>query len=221
MRDGAPSRAWDEGDSPVQCKAVIGLGNPGSRYSGTRHNAGFLAVDALLAALQPQAGLFEPFRPFRQFEADMARADNLRLIKPATYMNLSGRAVSAVTRFFRIEPSEILVVHDDIDLPLGRLRFRRGGSSGGHNGIASILQHLGTGDFLRLKMGIGRRADLDRIEGEVIGHVLGSFGPGEQEEAGRLVNRAVEAILCLLEEGLERAMTRYNAAGDSKGGAEG
>lgn len=205
----------------MQCKAVIGLGNPGRRYSGTRHNAGFLAVDALLAALEPRAQHFEPFRSFRQFEAELARADNLRLIKPATYMNLSGRAVSSAIRFFRIAPSEILVVHDDMDLPLGRLRFRRGGSSGGHNGIESLLQHLGTGDFVRLKMGIGRRAELDPSQSGVIGHVLGTFAPDEQEEASRLVTRAVQAILCLLDEGLEPAMTRYNTAGESRGGDPG
>ena len=176
---------------------VVGLGNPGRRYEGTRHNIGFEVLDRFAGGAAFAA------RP--EWKGLHARAGDLHLLKPGTFMNLSGESVVAVARFHWFEPGSILVVCDDSALPVGRLRLRARGSAGGHNGLQSIIDRLGTPEFPRLRIGIGG-AD----PGELSGHVLGRFGPGERETIDGAVRRAVEAVRCVCERGLEAAMNLFN-----------
>lgn len=134
-------------------------------------------------------------------------------MKPTTFMNLSGQAVSAVSRFFKIPPEEILVVHDDVDLPLGRLRFRAQGSAGGHNGLKSIIADLGTDAFPRLKIGIGRSEESRK---DMIDHVLGKFDPSEQEILEKTLQESVRALECALDRGLSSAMNEFNRKEEAK-----
>jgi PTH1 family peptidyl-tRNA hydrolase len=188
-------------------RLVVGLGNPGPKYANTRHNVGFLIVEKLAA----DAG--EPFEHSKRWVADVARfGQGNYLAKPQTYMNLSGEAVAKIAHFHRIEPAEILVIYDDIALPLGRLRIRPKGSAGGHNGMKSIIQHLGTDQFPRLRVGIGN-ADLP---GEMVDHVLGKFLNSERSELEKAVERAVLATCHIRDHGLQDAMTLFNAAEEKK-----
>jgi PTH1 family peptidyl-tRNA hydrolase len=178
-------------------RLVVGLGNPGRDYAGTRHNAGFMVLDRLA-----QGGAF---RIERAWKCELARVGDLLLCKPLTFMNLSGEAVRAVSDFYRIAPAEMLVISDDMALPLGKLRLRAGGSAGGHNGLKSIAEHLGTQAVPRLRIGIGG-AD----PGESVGHVLGKFAPAERaafEDALILATQAVETVR---ERGLAAAMNTFN-----------
>ena len=195
-------------------RAIFGLGNPGSKYEDTRHNAGFLVVDQLAKRLPPAdgapAGPAE-FRHLRRLESDLLKVAGSYLLKPSTFMNDSGIAVSEVCRFYRIAPEEILVIYDDMDLVLGRLRLRARGSSGGHNGIKSIIQHLGTDAFPRLKVGIGRQ-ETEREQGRVVGHVLGKFTVEERPVVTEMLNRACDAVVDAMANGLDHAMTAYNGS---------
>lgn len=188
-------------------RLVVGLGNPGSQYVGTRHNVGFDLVERLAA----DRGL--EWRTEKKWKVELARTPDNGLIfaKPQTYMNLSGEAVIRVCGFYKIPPAEVLVIHDDVDLPLGRLRIRASGSAGGHNGVTSLIQHLGTDAIPRLKFGIGRRADENAAAGrEMVGHVLGRFSPAEAESLEKNMALAVEAVNCALSVGLAAAMNRFN-----------
>ncbi|MEO1826585.1 MAG: aminoacyl-tRNA hydrolase [Roseibacillus sp.] len=180
---------------------VVGLGNPGKEYVGTRHNVGFEILERVVTA----AGL--AFRPEKKWRAEMCRtAEGLLFLKPQTYMNLSGRAVAAVSRFYKIAPESILVVYDDVALPLGQHRFRLNGSAGGHNGIQSLLSDLGSQSFPRLKVGIGG------VPGaRLSGHVLGRFGPDEREAAEKALATAVDAVQFALAEGIGKAANRFNS----------
>jgi len=181
-------------------RMVVGLGNPGREYAGTRHNVGFEVLDRLVAGGAP------PFKQERRWQAELSRSTGgVLLLKPRTYMNLSGRAVGAAARYYRIAPPEILVVFDDAALPLGRLRFRLSGGAGGHKGIGSLIQDLGSEDFPRLKVGIGG-APGERMTG----HVLGRFGPAEREAAENALARAVEAVQLALRDGIEHAANIHN-----------
>lgn len=180
-------------------RMVVGLGNPGAEYAQTRHNVGFELVDRLASA----AGA--PWTTQRKWEAAVAKQDHLLLVKPLTYMNLSGQAVQRVGSYHKIPPAEMLVVYDDADLPLGALRLRQEGSAGGHNGIKSLISTLGTDRFPRLKIGIGRAGD-----GEMVDHVLGRFSEAERPEVEKSLARAVDAVNCVLASGLEAAMSRFN-----------
>ncbi|MEM7387656.1 MAG: aminoacyl-tRNA hydrolase [Verrucomicrobiota bacterium] len=188
-------------------RLIAGLGNPGKEYERTRHNAGFLVLDQLAPLLGKSLGLPEgDFRLVSRWSAETLRLGSVCLLKPMTYMNASGEAVVAAMRFYKIPAEEILVVQDDLDLPLGTLRFRSSGSAGGHNGIKSIINHLGTNAFHRLKVGIGRT---DHQHEKVIGHVLGDFRSHETALADRLLGIAAKAVLLAHEEGLQKAMNRY------------
>lgn len=188
---------------PPPLRLVVGLGNPGPKYENTRHNVGFLIVEELAA----QVG--EPFEHSKRWVADVARfGQGNYLAKPQTYMNLSGEAVAKIAHFYRIDPSEILVIYDDIALPLGRLRIRPKGSAGGHNGMKSIIQHLGTDTFPRLRVGIGNTD----LPGEMVDHVLGKFSKSERSELEKAVERAVLATCHIRDHGLQDAMTLFNAA---------
>lgn len=194
-------------------RAIFGLGNPGPDYAETRHNAGFLVIQRLSETLPDADGApagDQEFRRVRRLECELLRKRDTYLVKPTTYMNESGVAVAEVCRFYRIPTDEILVVYDDMDLPLGRLRFRSRGSSGGHNGIKSIIQHLGTEAFTRLKVGIGRRESRD--QGKVVSHVLGAFGQDERQLVDETLNRACAAIQDAMTNGLEHAMTEFHGA---------
>lgn len=189
-------------------KIVAGLGNPGRRYRGTRHNTGFRVVEALAGE---EGGAFEVSR----FEGLTARVrlegEASVLLKPTTYMNLSGRSVSRLARFYKVGAGDILVVLDDMDLPLGRLRLRPGGGSGGHKGLASVLRELGREDLPRLRVGIGRGED-------ATDHVLDRFGDEEQEAVDRAVGRACRAVRSWASHGVETAMNRFNGAVDLEDG---
>jgi PTH1 family peptidyl-tRNA hydrolase len=179
-------------------RLLVGLGNPGREYSDTRHNVGFMVLDRLAAAL----GV--PFRADKKWKADLAIAGDVFLLKPQTYMNLSGESVGEIARFYKIAPARVLVVLDDMALPLGRLRIRERGSHGGHNGLRSILDHLGTQDVPRLRVGIGEAPDA------ATGHVLGRFAVDERPLVAQSVERAVEAIRFAQEHDLPSAMNRFN-----------
>ena len=181
-------------------RLLVGLGNPGKDYAGTRHNVGFEVLERLAAA----AGLV--FQREKKWYSEVCRtAEGLFLLKPQTYMNLSGRAAAAVARFYKIDPEEILVVYDDIALPLGSQRFRMNGGSGGHNGIQSLITELGSQDFPRLKIGIGG------VPGaRLTGHVLGRFREEEREAAEKALATAVDAVQVSLTEGLSKAANRFN-----------
>lgn len=178
-------------------RLIAGLGNPGPRYSGTRHNAGFLVLDELARR--------HSFNFRKAKNAEEAKYGNIVLIKPLTLMNLSGSAVQAYSTKNGISSAQILVVHDDLDLPLGRLRFRQGGSAGGQRGVADTINRIGQ-DFLRLKVGIGRPPEGWKVEN----WVLSRFRDDEQHLLERVVHACADAIETVLQEGLEPAMNRFN-----------
>ncbi|MBA3331583.1 MAG: aminoacyl-tRNA hydrolase [Actinobacteria bacterium] len=181
---------------------VAGLGNPGREYERTRHNVGFMVADELA---RRHGGSFRSKFSGRLAEV---RLDSLRLalLEPETYMNESGRSVGAAARFFGIEPQGLLVVHDDVDLEPGRLQARRGGGLAGHNGLRSITQHVGSQDFLRLRIGVGRPERGDRRP--VADFVLSEFDP--DVDVGAMLQRAADAVETLAREGLEATQARFH-----------
>ena len=186
---------------------IVGLGNPGREYAATRHNIGFMLCDRL--ASRWRAG----WNTEKKFQAQVAKTavdgKQLLLCEPRTFMNLSGEAVGAVAKFYRILPARVLVLVDDADLPLGQLRMRAGGSSGGHHGLESVSQHLGTDDFPRLRMGIGRGGDGGR---EIAGFVLAPFKPEERLVVDKVLERAGQQVKSWFLEGVQKAMNRFNGA---------
>ncbi|MGI9243262.1 MAG: aminoacyl-tRNA hydrolase [Verrucomicrobiales bacterium] len=196
---------------PTPLRLVVGLGNPGAKYANTRHNVGFLIIERLASDAH------EPFEQSKRWVAEIARfGQGSYLVKPQTYMNLSGEAVAKIAHFYRIAPAEILVIYDDIALPLGRLRIRGKGSAGGHNGMKSLIQHLGTDQFPRLRVGIGN----SDLPGEMVDHVLGKFSNSERSELEKAVDRAVLATCHIRDHGLQDAMTVFNAAAQPKKSAK-
>ena len=184
---------------------IVGLGNPEPKYDRTRHNIGFAAVDEL--AKTWQMPLSENKRFQGQFAEGVALGGRkVRLLKPLTYMNRSGQSVRAVTDWYKLQPRSVLVIYDDMDLPVGRLRMRLSGSAGGHNGMKSIIAHLGGQDFPRLRIGIGKS---DGQKG-TISHVLGKFAPEESKTIEEILYVSVKAIELSLIEGVEKSMSRYN-----------
>ena len=181
---------------------VAGLGNPGREYERTRHNAGWMVVDELA---RRHGG---SFRSKFSGQLSETRLDDrkLALLKPETYMNVSGRSIGAAGKFFKVDPADVLVVHDDVDLGPGRLQARFGGGLAGHNGLRSIAQVLGTNDFLRLRIGVGRPGRGDRRS--VADYVLGGFEPEVDVDA--LIGRSADAVETMARDGLEEAQRRYN-----------
>ena len=196
-------------------KLVVGLGNPGAEYRETRHNVGFMVVDELAH----RWGLAHQWR--EAFDGLVVRgavgAEAVWLMKPLTYMNLSGRAVAGLAGFYKVPPADILVVTDDVALPVGRLRARRSGSSGGHNGLRSLSAELGTDDYPRLRVGVGR-GEIRGADGQVIArpdmvqHVLGRFRPDERTTVEAAVQRAADASALFVAEDIGRVMDAFNAA---------
>jgi PTH1 family peptidyl-tRNA hydrolase len=186
---------------------VAGLGNPGSEYARTRHNAGFLAVEEFGRKFNVR------WKEEGRFQAQVARASvgaaKVVLCEPQTYMNSSGEAIAPLAGFYKILPANILVVVDDADLPLGQLRLRPAGSSGGHHGLESIEKHLGSGNFARLRIGIGRT---DKALREITGHVLGRFSAEEKPLLDKILERVASQIECYLSSGIQKAMSQFNGA---------
>lgn len=190
-------------DSEPRIKLIIGLGNPGKAYRDTRHNIGFMVLDEVAQRVGAR------FDTEKRWKSEVAKFAGGWLLKPLTFMNDSGVATAQVGRFFKLAPAQTLVVYDDIDLPLGRVRLRSSGSAGGHNGMRSIIRHLGTDAFPRLKLGIagiqGRPVG-DRM----VGHVLGKFTADEMPEVKSVIDRGADAIESVLRSGLEATMNLFN-----------
>lgn len=191
-------------------KLVAGLGNPGRQYAGTRHNVGFEVIDEL--AKRHRVG-FEA-APADAMMGKMGKwrqdGDTVLLVKPLTFMNLSGVAVGQLMRYFKIDVADVLVICDDVNLPLGRLRVRGGGSDGGHNGLRSMAEQLGTTEYSRLRVGVGR-GDARR---DLADHVLAGFAPEEQSGVNDAVTRAAEAVECWVLDGLAKTMNVFNRGND-------
>lgn len=183
-------------------KLIVGLGNPGGQYAETRHNVGFLLLDTWNEELKLE------FRP--KFQGLMAEGqwagEKVFLLKPQTFMNLSGRSIRELTQFYKIEPKDIIIIHDDMDLPLGRIRLRQSGSAGGHNGIKSTISELGTEEFWRLKMGIGRPP----AGWNPANYVLGSFGKEEIPSLEDVLERGQEVLSLWAQGESNKAMNKYN-----------
>jgi len=183
-------------------KVVVGLGNPGAQYANTPHSVGFEVVDRIAA----ECGAV--WEEKRQFKCLMARATfaghSVMLVKPQTFMNLSGDSVAPVVKYHNATAADLLVIQDDIDLAVGKLRIRKAGSCGGHNGIRSIIERLGTQAFARIKLGVGKD------KADVVGHVLGKFDPGTRAVMDRVVEAAAKAAAAVISEGPDKAMNAYN-----------
>ena len=183
---------------------IVGLGNPGAEYAKTRHNAGFLLVESLAVRWKAD------WTNERKFSAQVARGESqgrkFLLARPQTFMNLSGEAVGALVKFYQLPPAQLLVAVDDADLPLGEIRLRPGGGSGGHHGLESITQHLGTREYARLRIGIGRKNEVRQITG----HVLGTFDAAENAVLEKVLERAAGQLECWLSAGLQKAMSQFN-----------
>jgi PTH1 family peptidyl-tRNA hydrolase len=186
-------------------KLIVGLGNPGAQYEGTRHNVGFRVVEELARRLGAEFTSWGDCRTARARKS----GDSLLIAKPQTFMNLSGFPVIALLGFYKIEIPDLLVVTDDVNLPLGRLRARARGSEGGHNGLRSIVEQLGTEDFARLRVGVGR-GDKRR---DLADHVLAKFEPNEREEIERGIGRATDAAELFLTDGIVQVMNAFNPKG--------
>ena len=189
-------------------KLVVGLGNPGEKYRGTRHNVGFEIVDLL--ARRHAAGGWQT-APVDALETRWRTGDDVVLLaKPLTFMNLSGRAVQALGHYYKVAPPDLLVVCDDVNLPLGRLRARGTGSEGGHNGLRSVAEALGTIDYPRLRVGVGRGDD----RRDLADHVLARFDPDEAREIDEAMARAADAVELWTRDGLAKMMNTFNRTGD-------
>ena len=192
-------------------KLIVGLGNPGRAYANNRHNIGFTCLNHFA---RTQGIRFDKKQGKARIGTGEVAGCRIVVAKPQTYMNLSGQSVSLLMSKFAINLNDLLVIHDDLDLPLGRIRIRSGSSSGGHKGIDSIINELESQDFLRLRVGIGRPTknedSTEFSEYEIISYVLSDFAPDENQAVTIVIPKMSEAILCLLTEGLTAAMNKYN-----------
>lgn len=184
-------------------KLIVGLGNPGKKYEKTLHNAGFLAVDALLSKynLTLDKEMFHG-----QYVKTKIRGEEVIVVKPQTFMNLSGECIGKMCRYFKIEPEDVFVMYDDMEIRFGQLRIRGNGSSGGHNGIKSLIQHLGTQTFPRIKIGVGR----PKSEKSVISHVLAQFSAEQEKHLPIILEATVGAVEYFIDEDMKTAMNMYN-----------
>ena len=183
---------------------VVGLGNPGPKYDWTRHNVGFLVIDELAdrANIPVQRVKYKALT-----NTTKLGGKSVLLMKPVTYMNLSGEAVGQATRFYKVPPERVLVISDDVSLPQGKLRIRRSGSAGGHNGLKNIIAHLGTDQFPRVKVGVGNKP---RPDSDMAAWVLGKFTGPDKEAMEAAVKKAADAVTCLIEQGADKAMAQFN-----------
>jgi PTH1 family peptidyl-tRNA hydrolase len=199
--------------SESDLRVVVGLGNPGPDHLRTRHNAGFWFADALALACEVQ------FRNETKFQGELVKTavngHDLLLFKPSTYMNRSGEAVVKLAQFYKIAPQEILVAHDELDLPAGTARLKQGGGHGGHNGLRSLHEHIGE-NYLRLRLGIAHPGAKDKV----LGHVLGRPNATDEELMLDAIKRSLEVLPVLLRDGLEKAMNRLHTRTDDDDDAE-
>ena len=187
-------------------KAIVGLGNPGSEYAGTRHNVGFEVVDELARRWRVTLKKWKSMA-----HVALVKDRDVVLVEPKTFMNASGQAINAVMAFYKIQPADVLVVVDEVQLPLGKLRLRPSGSAGGHNGLKSVIEHVGK-DFTRLRIGVDRgHPDWDLSD-----RVLSKFPPGERDIVDRAIRRAADAVETFVSDGIHAAMNRFNAAEDNQ-----
>lgn len=198
-------------------KLIVGLGNPGDKYVFTRHNIGFMVVDRLVKDKLSLHESLKAWKKEKKFLSEVCKTDHFIAIKPQTYMNLAGLAVVKTANFYKINSSDIWVVHDDIDLPLGKIRIRQGGASAGHHGIDSIIKNIKSDNFVRFRLGIGRgKLDKPRGEGhnlhrhEVEKFVVSKFRDNEGGDVKKLIKNAVEALEIALDKSIEKAMNRFN-----------
>ncbi len=194
-------------------KIIVGLGNPGSEYAKTRHNVGFMLIDALAEHLN--VDLWKD-----KFNAKIAETrigtQKVLLVKPQTYMNNSGEAVGPLMRWYKLTPEDIIVAHDDMDIPAGTIRIRKKGSSGGHNGIKSLIAHVGSENFAHVRLGIGRP-----LPGwTVVNHVLASFPPEDKEKVDEAIKYLIPAVECMVNESVDIAMNKYNPKRSKKAKAK-
>lgn len=181
---------------------IAGLGNPGPTYQWTRHNAGFLFLDRL-AHLE---NITITRKSFSGLTGEWNRGDNrLILLKPQTFMNLSGKSIMQALQFYKLPLSHLIVAHDELDLPFGTVRFKQGGGHGGHNGLRSIMEQLGKGDFIRLRIGIGKP-----VHGDTSNYVLGHVPPDQMEILPRVLDGGLDMLEMMLDEGLPKAMSMFN-----------
>jgi len=185
-------------------KIVVGLGNPGKKYDNTRHNIGFAVIDSLAAGPGVNRS---PERFDSQVAEWMEDAEKILLLKPQTFMNLSGRAVRQAVDFYQVEVADVLVICDDMALPLGQLRFRARGTHGGHNGLRDIQNHLGTTEYSRLRIGVGDPGE----HSDAVDHVLGKFRPSEKPAIEDAVQKAVQGVVLWVRQGIGKCMNQYNA----------
>ncbi len=183
-------------------KLLVGLGNPGSKYETTRHNIGFMVIDHLI----DQTRAVKATKA--SFQGELYKSSDLLLLKPTTFMNLSGQSVQAVASYYRIELNDIIVIHDDLDIPFGALRFKLGGGSGGHNGLKSIDQHCGQ-NYLRVRTGIGKPQDKNRVAD----YVLSPFGVQEKENLQDLITCSAQGALALMTQPLTQVSSTLTRKG--------
>jgi PTH1 family peptidyl-tRNA hydrolase len=192
-------------------KLIVGLGNPGRGYTNNRHNVGFVCLNYFA---RRQGISFNKKQGKAQIGLGGVAGSKVVVAKPQTYMNKSGRSVSLLIREFNVSLDDLLVIHDDLDLPLGKIRIRQGGSAGGHKGVSSIITELGSQNFIRIRVGIGRpvknEGSTEFSEGEIITYVLSDLTLDEKQTITQVIPTVSEAILCLLTEGLVAAMNGYN-----------
>ena len=183
---------------------VVGRGNPGEKYENPRHNVGFLTVDELAERARVPVQKLKHRALTNTLEVGGVK---VLLMKPVTYMNLSGEAVGEAARFYKLPPERVLVISDDVSLPVGKLRIRKGGSAGGHNGLKSIIQHLGTDQFPRIKVGVGQKPHPDY---DMADWVLSKFAGEDLKTITEAIRKAADAVECLIQEGPDKAMNRFN-----------
>jgi PTH1 family peptidyl-tRNA hydrolase len=188
-------------------KLIIGLGNPGRNYANNRHNIGFISINHLARS---QGIKFDRKQALARTGSGKIAGSEVVLAKPQTYMNQSGKSVSRLVKKFKVGLDELIIIHDDLDLPLAKIRISHGSSSGGHKGINSIIQELGSQDFIRVRIGIGRPEKAEASEDEIIAYVLSDFTPEQRKAIAPIIPKVTEAILCLLTEGLVPAMNKFN-----------
>ncbi len=187
-------------------KLIVGLGNIGDKYKNTRHNAGFMAVDELFDRSD-----FQPFKKSDKFRAEIAEGEisneKALLVKPHTFMNLSGESVAGIMNFYKIPPEDLIVIHDDADLPYGTIRIRPDGSDGGHKGIKSIIEHIGSQGFIRVRIGIEAPV---LFKGRLEDYVLGKFTDAEKRAFISAIDKVPTAVETILEQGIDEAMNTFN-----------
>jgi PTH1 family peptidyl-tRNA hydrolase len=188
-------------------KLIVGLGNPGRTYANNRHNIGFICLRYFARS---QGINLDQKKGLARIGQGTVSGSKVVLARPQTFMNNSGQALSRLMRSLSVNPKDLLVIHDDLDLPLAKIRLSFGSGSGGHKGINSVIQELGTQEFTRIRVGIGRPDKPNPTEEDIIAYVLSDFTPDEKQAINQIIPRVAEAVLCLLAEGLTPAMNRFN-----------